>query len=789
MQEIQKNVPTILVIFGATGDLMNKKIVPALFHLYQKKKLPKLFHIIGFSRRDVTNEQFRENIIQILKTHEDSEIEQDEVTSFLQLFSYHQGNFPEKADYDRLATTLGRIDGEWKTCANKLFYLAVPPQYYEKIFLNLSDSGLTIPCGPDGGWTRVLVEKPFGDDLKTAEQLDLLMAKLFQEEQIYRIDHYLAKEMLQNILAFRFSNNLMESSWNNRHVEKIEIKLYESIGVGTRGNFYDGLGALKDVGQNHLLQMLALVTMGRTELTNSDLIRAKRSESLKTLIPLTDEEIKTQTVRGQYEGYKQLSGVSSESTTETYFKIIAHLSDPRWDGVPIFIESGKSLPEARKEIIVSFNHITPCLCPDPTKHQRNTVTFALEPEEKITIRFWAKKPGLEMELEEQMFEFNLRKGRQKMQFVEEYEKLLLDCIGGNQLLFVSTDEVKAMWRFIDPIIDGWKRNLVPLHSYTSQTWGITKVEPEVTEKRRNVLTKEIGVIGLGKMGAGIASQLSEKGWHVFAYNRTHDVAEQMASPNLTPVTSYEEMVNKLTGPRIIWIMVPAGKAVDDVIFGETGILKYLKKGDIIVDAGNSFYKDTVARHNKIKKTGVIYMDVGVSGGPGGARNGACLMVGGTKDIYEYLLPLFQTMSVPGGVQFCNGVGAGHFVKMVHNGIEYGMMQAIGEGFEVLKKSQFKLDLRNVADIYNHGSVIESKLMGWLENALRIYGDDLSVISPVVSHTGEGAWTVQAAEEIGVKVKVIEDALQFRIDSEKNQTYTGQVVSALRNQFGGHKVTK
>ena len=789
MQEIQRNVPTILVIFGATGDLMNKKIVPALFHLFQKKKLPKLFHIIGFSRRNVTNEQFKENVIEILKTHQDTELEDEEVKQFIQLFSYHQGNFPEKADYDRLAATLGRIDGEWKTCANKLFYLAVPPQYYEKIFLNLSDSGLTIPCGPDGGWTRVLVEKPFGDDLKTAEQLDLLMAKLFQEEQIYRIDHYLAKEMLQNILAFRFSNNLMESSWNNRHVEKIEIKLYESIGVGTRGNFYDGLGALKDVGQNHLLQMLALVTMGRTELTNPEMIRSKRSESLKTLIPLSDHDIKTQTVRGQYEGYKQLSGVSPDSITETYFKIVASLSDPRWEGVPVIIESGKSLPEARKEIVVSFNHITPCLCPDPNKHQRNTVTFSLEPEEKITIRFWAKKPGLDMELEEQTFEFNLRKGRQKMQFVEEYEKLLLDCIGGNQLLFVSTDEVKAMWRFIDPIIDGWKRNLVPLHTYTPQTWGITTVEPEVIEQNEYILSKQIGVIGLGKMGAGIASQLSEKGWHVYAYNRTHEVAEAMGTTNLTPVKTYEEMAMRLKGPRNIWIMVPAGKAVDEVIFGKQGILQYLKPGDIIVDAGNSFYKDSIEREKKVRKSGVTYIDVGVSGGPAGARYGACLMVGGTKEVYEQLLPLYQSMAVPGGVQFCNGAGAGHFVKMVHNGIEYGMMQAIGEGFEVLKKSHFTLDLHAIADIYNHGSVIESKLMGWLENALKIYGNDLEAISPVVSHTGEGAWTVNAAEELGVKVKVIRDALQFRIDSEKNQSYTGQVVSALRNQFGGHKVSK
>ncbi len=786
----QRTVPTILVLFGATGDLMKKKIVPALYHLYESDRLPALFHIIGFSRRDISTEAFRKQIAEILREHDDTELPEKTVTAFLNLFSYHQGNFSELQDYQRLAIDLGRIDGEWKTCANKLFYLAVPPLYYQTMLHHLADSGLTIPCGPEGGWTRVLVEKPFGKDLKTAEELDLLLAQLFKEEQIYRIDHYLAKEMLQNILTFRFSNNLMESSWNNRHIEKIEIKLYESIGVEKRGSLYDGLGALKDVGQNHLLQMLALITMSRTSMFDSVSIRKKRSEILKTLIVPGPEEIVTNTIRGQYEGYTSVKSVQPTSQTETYFKVIAKLDSPRWQGVPIIIEAGKELPESRKEIIVTFKHLSPCLCPDDN-HYKNTVIFSLEPEEKITICFWSKKPGLKMELEEQSFEFNLGKSRKQKHKVEEYERLLLDCIDGNQLLFVSTDEVKAMWRFIDPIVEMWSKNTVPLIKYKKKSSDILNLslEEKITSAQGYRTRDEIGVIGLGKMGKGIARHLLEQGWHVVGYNRTEEVTQELTQDGLTAVVGIKELVDKLKAPRVIWLMLPAGKVIDEYLFGREGVIQYLEKGDIVIDAANSFYKDTISRAAKARKKGITYIDVGVSGGPGGARYGACLMVGGDKQTYDSLLPLYVDLSVPGGVQFCEGTGAGHFVKMVHNGIEYGMMQAIAEGFAILKKAKYKLNLEHIADIYNHGSVIESKLMGWLQNAFHIYGPELKKISGTVAHTGEGAWTVNTAREMKIAAKVIEDALTFRIESEKNPSYTGQVVSALRNQFGGHNVQK
>jgi len=358
---MKPNIPTVFVIFGATGDLVEKKLFPALFNLYLRNKLPPLFRIIGFSRRDFSQEQFRNFVHNILKKR--TNFNNERVSSFLNLISYHKGDFTKTREYKSLAKMLGVIDKDWRVCSNKLFYLAVPPAFYKTIFLHLAKSGLTIPCGPDEGWTRVLVEKPFGHDLKTAEELDLLLSKLFKEEQIYRIDHYLAKEMLQNILNFRFSNNLFEGSWNNTNIEKIHVRLHEKIGVEGRGSFYDGLGALRDVGQNHLLQMLALVTMERPDSLSAEEVRKKRAKILEKIIIPDQEFIRKNTYRAQYKGYREIKGVLPNSTTETYFKLKMYLSDPRFLGIPLILESGKRMVKQVKDITITFKHKLPCLCP------------------------------------------------------------------------------------------------------------------------------------------------------------------------------------------------------------------------------------------------------------------------------------------------------------------------------------------------------------------------------------------------------------------------------------------
>lgn len=304
------------------------------------------------------------------------------------------------------------------------------------------------------------------------------------------------------------------------------------------------------------------------------------------------------------------------------------------------------------------------------------------------------------------------------------------------------------------------------------------------------MNKEIGIIGLGKMGWGIAQHLHEKGWRVIAYNRSVEKVEMAAKEGMIPAHSYKELIKQFQStPRVIWIMLPAGAATEEAITGTDGIASLLAKGDIVIDAANSFYKDDAPRAAVLSARGIGYVDVGVSGGPSGARHGACLMVGGSSELFSHLEPLYKDLSVPEGYAHFTGIGAGHFVKMVHNGIEYGMMQAIGEGFAVMKKSEYHLDLTEVARVYNRASVIQSRLIGWLQKAYEAWGVDLAPISGSISHSGEGEWTVRTGEELGVPVPVIKDSFEFRVQSTAHPSYTGQVVSALRGQFGGHAVKK
>jgi glucose-6-phosphate 1-dehydrogenase len=802
--EHTKNIPTTFVILGATGDLMTKKIAPALFSLHEENKLPREFRIVGISRRDWHDEDLRKHIEAILAVkapHASREL----VDSFLSKVVYHKITFETLGDYIALGEALQRIDEEHGACSNKLFYLSVPPQFYKTIFENIHKAKLTELCDATDGWTRIVVEKPFGNDEKSARDLDAQLAKLFKEDQIYRIDHYLAKETFQNILTFRFYNNLFEGDWGKDRIEKITVREFENIGVEDRGPFYESVGALRDVGQNHLLQMLALVTMDQPANLTADAVRAKRAEILRSLKLPTVAEIKKSTFRAQYDGYQSIKGVAADSQIETYFRVRGYLSHPRWEGVPIIMEAGKRLidPKENKEITeieVTFKHPQPCLCP-PERHYQNSIVFHQDPVEGITIHFWAKKPGFAMEMEERVFELDLRRSERKSQYTEEYEKLLLDCIAGDQTLFISSDEVTAMWRFVDPIVGAWKKNAVPLHHYAPDSPAIA-VEAQVVDDAvlaatssassshvASSLPKEIGIFGLGKMGANVARQLHEKGWRVVASNRSPDPVRALQAEGIDGVFSHAELVAALpqTAPRIVWLMITAGMGNDELLFGKDGIAKHLKKGDIVIDAANAFYEDSRRRAKLLAKKGIHFIDVGFSGGPAGARSGGSLMIGGEKKIYEYLEPLFRDLSVPDGSAYFGEAGAGHFVKMVHNGIEYGMMQALAEGFALMKKSPFKLDLEKIANVYNNGSVIESRLVGWLEQAYQMYGQDLKVISGSVAYTGEGEWTIKSGKKMKLKLPVIEDAFKFRVNSKHSPSYMGKVLSALRNRFGGHSI--
>jgi len=299
------------------------------------------------------------------------------------------------------------------------------------------------------------------------------------------------------------------------------------------------------------------------------------------------------------------------------------------------------------------------------------------------------------------------------------------------------------------------------------------------------MRKVIGYIGLGKMGRNMVYNLKDHGWDVLAYNRSPEPRRAVRRKGVRTYASIGEMVDCVAAPRLIWIMV-SHKATHAVV---REVAKHAKKGDTVIDGGNSHYLESVKNAQFLKKKGIHFLDAGVSGGPMGARKGACCMVGGEKKVFKKYEHAFRDISVINGYAHVGKSGAGHFVKMVHNGIEYGMMQAIGEGFEILKKSKFDFDLQKVSDLYNHESVISSRLVGWLASAYKQHGEDLDAISGRVAHSGEGQWTVEEAKKLKIPAPIIKGSLDFRKRSQKNPSYTGRVVSALRNQFGGHEVRR
>lgn len=463
------HIPTTLIIFGATGDLSEKKLLPAIFDLYLKGLTPPKFKILGLSRRELTNDEFRNFAEKSIRAKKLGASE-SELSAFLETLSYLQGYFEKLQSYATLGEKFLEFDGEFGECSNKLFYLAVSPINYEKIFKNLAKTGLTVPCAGDGGWTRILVEKPFGNDLKNASKLERLLGRLFDETQIFRIDHYLAKETIQNILAFRFSNVLFEPIWDKHFIEKVEIKFHEKNDAGGRGEFYEEIGALRDVGQNHLLQMLAAITMENPKSLATSNFRNERAKVLKAIQPIRGRGVKKYTIRGQYDGFRKERGVSPHSKVETYFLINLFIKNDRWQGVPFFIESGKALKQNLAEIAVYFKKTVNCLCPPNSeeKHQ-NILKFNIQPKEGIAVRFWAKEPGPSFSLKPQTLSFSYGRSKIKTRIPDAYERVLYDCIRGDQTLFASTEEVRASWEFITPILESWQKS--KLHVYKKGSLG------------------------------------------------------------------------------------------------------------------------------------------------------------------------------------------------------------------------------------------------------------------------------------------------------------------------------
>jgi glucose-6-phosphate 1-dehydrogenase len=428
-----------------------------LLSLYSKRLLPQKFAIVGFSRRALSREEFREYIRNGLNIRL-GQFKEEDVKHFMDHMVYEQGFFDIPSSYIHLAKRLNAIDDRFGQCSNKIFHLSVPPNLYEGILTNLASSKLTIPCDDNTGWTRILIEKPFGHDLNMARSLDRLLGKLFEEKQIFRIDHYLAKEALQNIIAFRFANSIFEPIWNKKYIDKIHIKLYEKNGVDTRGAYYDPIGALRDVGQNHMLQMLSVIAIDAPKSFSADNIRKERTRIMSSLKKIPIQQLKNMIIKGQYVGYTSEPGVSPTSKTETYFRLKTFVGLSKWRGVPFYLESGKALYETKTEIDVYFKKILGRrLKTTNNSDEQNILTFRIQPDEGIKIKFYVKTPGHGMKTEPKTLKFKYADVPSFSDLPDDYERLIRDTFIGDQTLFASTDEIMASWKYITPIIENWDR--------------------------------------------------------------------------------------------------------------------------------------------------------------------------------------------------------------------------------------------------------------------------------------------------------------------------------------------
>jgi glucose-6-phosphate 1-dehydrogenase len=471
-----------LVIFGATGDLTQRKLIPALYRLTVEGLLPGGSSVVGFARRPKTHYHFRSEMKEAVARHSRTQPLQTPVwDAFASNLYYCRAEFDDPAGYAHLVRTLAEVESQ-TGCCNRLYYLATPPSYYGEIAQRLGEAGL---AGSDNGWTRIIVEKPFGHDLASAEELNRTLHGTFAEDQVYRIDHYLGKETVQNILVFRFANGIFEPIWNRRYVDHVQITVAENIGIEGRGGFYDQAGVIRDIIQNHAMQLLALAAMEPPATFEPDPVRDEKLKVLRAVRPIPPGEAGEFTVRGQYGpgvisgrkviGYREEERVAKDSATETYVALKLFVDNWRWADVPFYIRSGKSLPKRVTEIAIVFRQPPLALFPTPEGSgiEPNVLSITIQPDEGISLRFGSKVPGPEAAMRIRPVEMDFRYGTSfGVAGPDAYERLLLDAMLGDATLFTRRDEVEAAWAFITPIMEGWAESEPPrFPNYEAGTWG------------------------------------------------------------------------------------------------------------------------------------------------------------------------------------------------------------------------------------------------------------------------------------------------------------------------------
>jgi glucose-6-phosphate 1-dehydrogenase len=471
-----------VVIFGASGDLTRRKLLPALWNLHVENRLPDGFSVVGVARTPKTDESFREEAREAVAKHSRfKEVDPASWDRFAPGLSYLSGQYDDPATYEELKGRLRALCRERRSCGNHLFYLSTPPSGYEEIVHQLGEAGLAAR-GEEGGWSRIIVEKPFGRDLESAHRLNSKLNSVFQERQIYRIDHYLGKETVQNLLVFRFANGIFEPVWNHRYVDHVQISVAEELGVEGRGAYYEEAGALRDMVQNHLLQVMCLIAMEPPVRYDDRAVRNEKVKILEAIRPISTDEAPLWTARGQYSagvmkgtpvpGYKEEPGVAPDSGTETYAAVKFLVDNWRWAGVPFYLRTGKRLPSRVTEVTIHFRRAPQLLFRDfgDEAPERNVLTLRIQPNEGIGLRFGVKVPGTGMDIRPVAMEFDYCREFQA-EPPEAYERLLLDCMLGEITLFSRDDWMELSWELIDPVLSAWAAEKGPLPQYPAGSWG------------------------------------------------------------------------------------------------------------------------------------------------------------------------------------------------------------------------------------------------------------------------------------------------------------------------------
>lgn len=473
----------IVVIFGASGDLTKRKLMPALFNLYRQNALPDQFAILGVGRTSFTDDSFREKMLQEVPTFcQKKPVDIKQVRNFVDHLFYQSLNTQEPSDYAVLRDKLSAIDNKFKIGGNYLYYLATPPSLYEPIAEALGKEGLHRQT-PGKNWRRLIVEKPFGYSLASALQLNARLQQFFSEDQLYRIDHYLGKETVQNVLAFRFANGIFEPLWNRNYVHHVEVTAAESIGVENRGGYYDNAGAVRDMVQNHLLQVVAMTAMEPPSSFVADAVRNETVKVFESLCPIAPEQISGQVVRGQYtgsvirgekiKGYREEKGVAPNSRTETFVAMKFYIENWRWGGVPFLIRTGKRLPTRVSEVVIHFKRTPHRLFKEHVGgfNGDNQLVIRIQPDEGILLKFGMKVPGSGFEIRNVNMNFRYQ-DLAETELPEAYQRLLLDALLGDATLYARADAVEAAWKFIDPILSAWENDpSIKVFGYPAGTWG------------------------------------------------------------------------------------------------------------------------------------------------------------------------------------------------------------------------------------------------------------------------------------------------------------------------------